>query len=118
MRAAMPPGLRFDSNPREGDPVVVPTGPYTLLARGSKLPEPTQLHGSHGFDPHTIPEMKAIFFAEGPDFNRNKRLKTFENVDVYPLVAKILQLHTPPNDGTLKPVEPALTKATRKQKPQ
>ncbi len=113
-RAAMPSALRFDSNPREGDPVVVPTGPYTLLAHGSKLPEPTQLHGSHGFDPHTMPEMKAIFFAEGPDFNRNKRLKSFDNVDVYPLIAQILQLRTPPNDGTLKPLEPALTKKARK----
>ncbi len=117
-RAAMPPDLRFESNPREGDPVVVPTGPYTLLARGSKLPEPTQLHGSHGFDPHTMPEMKAIFFAEGPDFNRNKRLKTFENVDVYPLITQLLELHAPPGDGTLKPLEPALTKKARKQKPQ
>ena len=116
-RAAMPPDLRFDSNRREGDPVVVPTGPYTLLAHGSKLPEPTQLHGSHGFDPHTIPEMKAIFFAEGPDFNRNKRLKTFENVDVYPLITQILALHTPPIDGTLKPLQSALTKKARTLKP-
>ncbi len=117
-RAGMPANLRFDSNPREGDPVVVPAGPYTLLARSNKLAEPAQLHGSHGFDPHTIPEMKAIFFAEGPDFNRNKRLKTFENVDVYSLIAQILALHTPPNDGSLKPLAPALTRAARKQKPQ
>ena len=116
-RTAMPQGLRFDANPREGDPVVVPTGPYTLLARGNKLPEPTQLHGGHGFDPHTMPEMKAIFFAEGPDFNRNKRLKSFDNVDVYPLITQILQLQMPPNDGSLKPLEPALTRSARKQKP-
>lgn len=116
-RSATPPELRFDANPREGDPIVVPTGPYILLARGNKLPEPTQTHGSHGFDPHLMPEMKAIFFAEGPDFNRNKRLRTFENVDVYALIAQILQLRTPPTDSTLKPLEPALTRKARKQKP-
>ena len=89
-RANAPATLDFNSNPREGDPVVIPTGPYLLLAHGSKLPEPTQIHGSHGFDPHTMPEMKAIFFAEGPDFNHNKRLKPFANVDVYDLIAQIL----------------------------
>ena len=117
-RAALPPELHFDANPREGDPVVVPTGPYTLLVRASKLPEPIQVHGGHGFDAHTMPEMKAIFVAEGPDFNRNKRLKTFENVDVYDLIAQILELRTPPHDGTLKPLESALTKQARKLQPQ
>ena len=117
-RAAMPPELRFDANPREGDPVVVPTGPYTLLVRASKLPEPIQVHGGHGFDEHTTPEMKALFVADGPDLNHNKRLKTFENVDVYDLITQILGLHTPPNDGTLKPLESALTRQARKLQPQ
>ncbi len=117
-RAAMPPDLHFDANPREGDPVVVPAGPYTLLARASKLPEPIQVHGGHGFDSHMMPEMKAIFFAEGPDFNRKKRLKSFENVDVYALIAQILQLRAPANDGSLKPVEAALSKDARKRRPQ
>ncbi len=117
-RAAMPPELRFDANPREGDPVVVPTGPYTLLVPASKLPEPIQVHGGHGFDAHTMPEMKALFVADGPDFNHNKRLKTFENVDVYDLITQILGLHTPPNDGTLKPLESALTRQARKLQPQ
>ena len=115
-RAAVPQSLRFDASPREGDPVVIPTGPYTLLARASKLPEPVQVHGGHGFDPHAMPEMKAIFFAEGPDFSRNKHLKSFENVDVYPLIAQLLRLRMPANDGTLKPVESALTHKARKQK--
>ena len=37
-RADVPTYLHFDANPREGDPVIVPTGPFTLRARaaGSK----------------------------------------------------------------------------------
>jgi len=31
-RAQVPPYLHFDSNPREGDPVVIPTGPYLITA--------------------------------------------------------------------------------------
>ena len=30
-------------------------------------------------------EMKAIFFAEGPDIKPGVKLATFQNVDLYPL---------------------------------
>ena len=32
-RADVPAYLHFDSNPREGDPVVVPNGPYFITCR-------------------------------------------------------------------------------------
>ncbi len=32
-RANFPPGLHYDANPRSGDPVVLPTGPYSIRAR-------------------------------------------------------------------------------------
>src|ERR1035437_8562747 len=31
-RAKVPAHLHYNSNPREGDPVVVPTGPYAIVA--------------------------------------------------------------------------------------
>ncbi len=115
-RAEMPAQLHFDTNAREGDPVVVPTGPFVLLPEARAGGAPLQVHGSHGFDPHLMPEMKALFVAEGPDFARGKRLKTFENVDVFPLVAQILGLQAPPVDGSLKPVRGALTRAARRRR--
>jgi len=115
-RAAVPGRLEFDGNPREGDPVVVATGPYVLLTQPAVAAESGQVHGGHGFDPRAMPEMKALFVAEGPDFVRGKRLKTFENVDVYPLIAQVLGLRAPVVDGTLKPVEAGLTKAARKRR--
>ena len=39
-----------------------------------------------------MPEMKAIFLAAGPDIRRGVALEPFENVNVYPLIAKILGL--------------------------
>jgi hypothetical protein len=36
--------------------------------------------------------MKAIFFAAGPDIRAGISLAPFENVDVYPFVARILGL--------------------------
>jgi alkaline phosphatase D len=48
-----------------------------------------------------MPDMKAIFYAEGPDVRAGVRLKPFENVNVYPLLVKILGLESPPVDGSL-----------------
>ena len=48
-----------------------------------------------------LPEMKAVFFAAGPDIRRGVKLKPFENVNVYPLIAKLLGLDAPKVDGSL-----------------
>lgn len=104
-RLDVPKELHYDASAREGDPVVVPKGPYPLYVHAPKK-QPNV--GSHGFNPHTIPEMKAIFYAEGPDIRAGVKLPSFENVDVYSLVARLLGLDTPPTDGSLRSLMPAL----------
>jgi predicted AlkP superfamily pyrophosphatase or phosphodiesterase len=91
-RKDVPAGLHYNENPREGDPVVVATGPYAIRAHGPGLdadgkPKPDRLPevGNHGFDPHMMPEMKASFFAAGPDIVRGKTVAPFENVNLYPM---------------------------------
>jgi len=103
-RTQVPAYLHFDSNPREGDPVIVPNGPY-LISAGAESSEHSPV-GMHGFDATRMPEMKALFVAAGPDIRHGVALAPFENVDVYPLVAKILgleitKLKTGPVDGQL-----------------
>lgn len=111
-RADVPGYLHFDSNPREGDPVVVPNGPYFLTADADP-DAPEHPVGAHGFDATRMPEMKALFVAAGPDIRRGVVLPPFENVNVYPLIAKILgldisQLKTGPVDGKLGVLEGVL----------
>jgi alkaline phosphatase D len=113
-RANTPPELHFDANPREGDPVIVPNGPYVIRAEAaSGSSEEGGIHGGHGFNPRTVPEMKAIFFAAGPDVKRGVRVKPFENVDLYPYIAKILGLTPPPVDGSLDGLRAALKTGKR-----
>jgi alkaline phosphatase D len=57
--------------------------------------------GMHGFDPHLMPEMKAIFFAAGPDLVAGKTVAPFENVNLYPWLAHMLGLNAPKSDGSL-----------------
>lgn len=114
-RADVPPGLHFDTNPREGDPVIVPSGPFTLRGSLSSDGEPAKHRGAHGFNPRTMPEMKAIFFAAGPDVRPGVQLRPFENVNIYPFIAEILGLKAPAVDGTLEVLRPALKTSKRKK---
>jgi alkaline phosphatase D len=100
-RAQVPAYLHFNSNPREGDPVVVPTGPYSIVAHDPNAKGGTRMppRGGHGYDPRQMPSMQAIFFAAGPDIRPGVTVASFENVDVYPFIARILGLQTGPIDG-------------------
>jgi alkaline phosphatase D len=109
-RSAAPAELHLSDNPRFGDPVVIPTGPYMIRAHASESPENPQpkVKGEHGYDPREMKSMRAIFYAAGPDIRPGSRLPAFENIDVYPLIAKILGLSIGPIDGRLKPLQSIL----------
>jgi predicted AlkP superfamily pyrophosphatase or phosphodiesterase len=111
-RADVPAHLHYNSNPRIGDPVVIPTGPYMIRAHASENPEITQpdVKGEHGYDPRQMKSMRAIFYAEGPDIRPGSKVPPFENVDVYPFIAKILGLKIGPIDGHLEPLQGILRK--------
>jgi predicted AlkP superfamily pyrophosphatase or phosphodiesterase len=71
---------------RVGDIILVAKLPYTFSLSGRPSSP-----GKHGYDPR-LPEMRASFLAWGPAFKSGKKINGFENVHVYPLVAKILGL--------------------------
>ncbi|MGH8081248.1 MAG: alkaline phosphatase family protein, partial [Lysobacter sp.] len=68
---------------------------------------PNRARGSHGYDP-ALPSMRAIFLARGPAFKRSGTLAPFDNVDVYPLMARLLGIKAANNDGEIAPLLPAL----------
>ncbi|MGN6111417.1 MAG: ectonucleotide pyrophosphatase/phosphodiesterase [Luteimonas sp.] len=63
--------------------------------------------GAHGYAPES-PEMRAVFVADGPRFADGKRLPPFDNVDVYPLLMRLLGVPAEPNDGDPATLLPAL----------
>lgn len=114
-RADVPAYLHYNSNPRIGDPVVIPTGPYVIRPHAAESPEITRpdLKGEHGYDPRQMKSMRAIFYAVGPDIRPGAKVSPFENVDVYPFIAKILGLETGSIDGQMKPLEGVLRRSVR-----
>jgi predicted AlkP superfamily pyrophosphatase or phosphodiesterase len=71
---------------RIGDILLVPKPPKVFNIRGRRMAP-----GKHGFD-NSLPEMQATFYAWGPAFKQNIKINPFNNVHVYPLVARILGL--------------------------
>ncbi len=96
----MPERLHYNMNPREGDPVVEPLEAVPIRVHPTTAM--LKAKGEHGWDPRLVPEMKAIFYAEGRDVKPGVKLETFENVNVYDFVCGILGLKPAPNDGDEK----------------
>jgi alkaline phosphatase D len=61
--------------------------------------------GVHGYDPRSVKDMLGIFYAYGPNIKAEKKIPAFQNIHIYPLVAKILNLSIPPIDGDAKILE-------------
>ncbi len=58
----------------------------------------TMLRGDHGQDPQDE-RMHGLFIAAGPAFHRGLRIGRIENVQLYNLMAAVLDLEPAPNDG-------------------
>ncbi len=86
-----------DKYSRIGDILLVPKPHQIFMINGVK-PD----IGQHGFDPD-FEDMHATFYAWGPLFKSGLTIPEFENVHVYPLIAKILGLsYTNKIDGKTK----------------
>ncbi|RZJ39284.1 MAG: alkaline phosphatase family protein [Chryseobacterium sp.] len=89
---------------RIGQILLIPKAPKIFLEKGQKTSA-----GKHGYDPKLVPEMKSTFYAWGPAFRNNQVINEFENVNVYPLVAEILDLKiNEKTDGKLNTLKPIL----------
>ena len=61
--------------------------------------------GNHGYDNNEL-DMHGIFYAIGPDFKSGYTCGTLNNIDIYPLLAKILRIFPNNNiDGKLERIE-------------
>lgn len=56
------------------------------------------VRGSHGYD-NALPSMRSPFIAIGPDFRRHAVIEPINNVDIYPLLGRLLHIALPHSDG-------------------
>ncbi|VYS64350.1 unnamed protein product [Arabidopsis thaliana] len=56
-------------------------------------------YGDHGYD-NELFSMRTIFVGHGSRFSRGKKVPSFENVQIYNVVAELLGLRPAPNNGS------------------
>lgn len=110
LRVNMPEHFHYgkidDWHNRIGDILLIPHWPK-IFKLGNYTPDP----GWHGYDPVTVKDMRATFYAWGPAFKQNMQVDTFPNVDVFPVIAQILGLnYTYKIDGRKELAEKILIK--------
>ncbi|GAB1595307.1 alkaline phosphatase family protein [Lysobacter claricitrinus] len=97
-RENIPARWHYGSNPRVPPIVCQMDEGWDAVTRAKLATRPTGLRGSHGFDP-ALPSMRALFVADGPSFRDGVVLRPIDNVDVYPMLARVLGVTPMPNDG-------------------
>ncbi|MBT3227956.1 MAG: alkaline phosphatase family protein [Candidatus Marinimicrobia bacterium] len=101
-RDSIPDALHYGSHPRVMDIVAAPDLHWSVGWRAREYPS-DYVGGTHGYDPR-YKDMHAIFYASGPAFKHGYVHPTVENVNIYPLIAKILNLKPAETDGKLENV--------------
>jgi len=100
---------------RKGDLLILPKEGYYLTDVKGKVRYQsnaarfqTQVFGEHGFTPR-YKDMRGIFYAKGPMIKVGLEIEPFQNIHIYPLLCRILNLPLPENlDGKSAVLEPIL----------
>ena len=94
-KSQLPLKWHYGTNPRIPEIVVVADSSWSIGTR----PDGSSLRGgAHGYD-NSNSDMFSIFYAAGPSFKRNYKFKELNNIDIYNLVCKILNITPAKNDG-------------------
>lgn len=107
-KGELPPRWHYGTHARVA-PIVcqMDVGFTAVTPRMLDAYRPGTTRGSHGYDP-ADPSMRALFIAQGPAFRQGVEIAPFDNVDVYPLLAKLVGIEPKVNDGDIAPLLPAL----------
>jgi len=104
-KADIPARLQYGKNPRV--PAIICLADVGWLIFGTEDPRIHANGGAHGYD-NMSKEMSALFIASGPALKQNMILPAFDNVDVYPLLMKLIDVPALPSDGSLNSTAAAL----------
>jgi alkaline phosphatase D len=93
----VPEHLNYGSNPKVGDIIVVADSAWSITL---KNPKKQFTGGTHGYDIRNT-DIHAIFYASGPAFKLNYIHPSFQNIHIYPLLARLLGINPAKTDGDL-----------------
>ncbi|WP_415908882.1 ectonucleotide pyrophosphatase/phosphodiesterase [Oleiharenicola sp. Vm1] len=108
LREEMPERFHYRRNPRIPDVMLVMDDHWSIESKvGWPSRRATYVKGSHGWDP-ALPNMGALFLAQGPAFRRGHEFADVENIHVYNLLCAVLGITPARNEGDDRLVREAL----------
>lgn len=96
-KGELPERFHYGRNPRVLPLVCMANEGWTMKTREWLAGSHRVNGGSHGYDPALL-SMRALFIAAGPAFPRGRVVPAFDNVEVYPLLARLLGVKPLPGD--------------------
>jgi predicted AlkP superfamily pyrophosphatase or phosphodiesterase len=102
----IPARFHYGHNPRVPPFICLAQTGWLVATQTSIKSHPAKL-GSHGYDADD-PLMAALFVAHGPAFRKGAVQPAFDNVDIYPLLARLIGVAPQPNDGRVADLAPSL----------
>ncbi len=98
----IPEHFHFSNNHLIGDLFVLADPGWSVGTSKDKDRMSDYYGGNHGFD-NSFMDMHGIFYAIGPSFKENYTTGTIENINIYPLLCKIMNIIPRQNiDGKLE----------------
>ncbi len=98
----IPEHFHFSNNHLIGDLFVLADPGWSVGTSKDKDRMSDYYGGNHGFD-NSFMDMHGIFYAIGPSFKENYKTGTIENINIYPLLCKIMNIIPRQNiDGKLE----------------
>jgi predicted AlkP superfamily pyrophosphatase or phosphodiesterase len=105
-RGELPERFHYGSHRRV--PAIICLADIGWRYRSTQLRQyPGPSRGAHGYD-QDAPEMAALFIGHGPAFRAGVELAPFDNVSIYPLLARLVGITPEANDGDIADTEAAL----------
>lgn len=101
LKDSIPSFYRYSKNSLIAPIILIAEPGYSLLTdREWKNPGRYMTAGNHGFEKDVL-EMHGIFIAGGPGFKKHYKTGTLWNIDIYPLLCKLLNVEPRENiDGS------------------
>lgn len=103
----IPARFHYGSNARVPPIFCVAQPGWLITTHAAHARHKHEDEGEHGYD-NADPSMRALFVAEGPAFRSGRVVPPFPNVDVYPLLARLLQVTPESSDGNIADVSEML----------
>jgi len=109
LKSDIPERFHFKNHHRIKDALVIADEGWYIqnqaISSSSIAGEYIPTGGTHGYD-NQLKSMHALFIAQGPAFKNNIVTEPFENVNIYPMIAHILDIDPSKNiDGNLNNIK-------------